>query len=361
MRLEKIDDYAAFLEEAWRQHLAPKAPDAPTVVSLFAGCGGSSLGYSMAGFRELAAVEWDALAAESFRLNFPGVFVYQGDICGLSAESLMGAVGIGEGELDVLDGSPPCQGFSLAGKRRFSDGRNRLFEEYLRLLRGLSPKAFVMENVAGMAMGAMRWHLAECVKRMKASGYRVRCALMDAMWFGVPQSRKRLIFVGVREDLKAEPSHPAPRFGVVRLRDALPSLREGPDGGCDMTEADMPPFSDKYAKMWDIIPVGGEARDIVRCNWGCCAKLDPSKVSPTIRHMQTGQGYVTVAHPTERRAMTTEEAKIIQSFPPAFRLAGGYVERWGQIGNAVPPLMMREVALHVRRLLESAAATREAA
>lgn len=200
--LPKIDDYPAHLEECWAEHLAPRLEDAPTVISLFAGCGGSSLGYSMAGYRELLAVEWDDHAVETFRLNFPDIPVYHGDIAELSVEECLRLAGLaGPGDLDVLDGSPPCQGFSTAGKRKMEDGRNSLFKEYVRLLRGLKPKTLVMENVSGLVKGKMKLVFAEIIQELKESGYYVSARLMNAMHYGVPQSRQRLIFVRVREDL----------------------------------------------------------------------------------------------------------------------------------------------------------------
>ena len=199
--LSKIEDYPAHLEACWREHLEPRAEDAPTVISLFAGCGGSSLGYSMAGYRELLAVEWDDHSVATFKLNFPDVPVYHGDIAKLSVEECLRLAGIGPGELDVLDGSPPCQGFSTAGKRRMDDGRNTLFREYVRLLRGLRPKVLIMENVSGMVQGKMKLIFAEILKELKESGYHVSARLMNAMYYGVPQSRQRMIFVGVREDI----------------------------------------------------------------------------------------------------------------------------------------------------------------
>jgi DNA (cytosine-5)-methyltransferase 1 len=199
--LPKIEDYRAHLEACWQEHLKPKDRNAPTVVSLFAGCGGSSLGYSMAGFRELLAVEWDDHAVETFKANFPDVPVYHGDIAKLSVEEALRITGLKPGELDVLDGSPPCQGFSTAGKRKMDDGRNQLFREYIRLLRGLQPKVLIMENVSGMVKGKMKLIFVEILKELKESGYHVSARLMNAMYYGVPQSRQRMIFVGVREDL----------------------------------------------------------------------------------------------------------------------------------------------------------------
>lgn len=117
-------NYPKILAEAWQQHLAPREPNAPSVISTFAGGGGSSLGYSMAGFHELLAVEWDDNAVATFKLNFPKVPIFHGDIAKLSVEKIFEMTGLKEGELDVFDGSPPCQGFSTAGKRVLDDPRN---------------------------------------------------------------------------------------------------------------------------------------------------------------------------------------------------------------------------------------------
>lgn len=156
-----MNKYLTILEQAWQDHLKPKEDNAPTVISTFAGAGGSSLGYSMAGYRELLAVEWDDNAVQTFKLNFHGVPVYHGDIAKLSVEKVLEMTGLNPGELDVFDGSPPCQGFSTAGKRDMNDDRNQLFREYVRLLRGLMPKVFVMENVSGMVKGKMKLIFAE--------------------------------------------------------------------------------------------------------------------------------------------------------------------------------------------------------
>ncbi len=130
---------------------------------------------------ELLAVEWDDNAVETFRLNFPGVSVYHGDIAELSSEECLKLSGLKEGELDVLDGSPPCQGFSTTGKRQMNDDRNQLFREYVRLLRGLKPKVFVMENVSGMVKGKMKIIFAEIMRELKASSYKVSARLLNAM------------------------------------------------------------------------------------------------------------------------------------------------------------------------------------
>ena len=196
-----------------------------TLVSLFAGCGGSSLGYKQAGFDIKLAVEWDTKAADVYKRNFDGTQMFVGDIADLTDEQALEITGLQPGELDVLDGSPPCQGFSTAGKRTFADSRNRLFEEYVRLLNLFRPKMLVMENVSGLRKGKMKLMFAEMTLALKDAGYRVSCRELNAWWYGVPQDRRRLIWVGVREDLDMEPGHPEPTVKKpVSVREALGRL-----------------------------------------------------------------------------------------------------------------------------------------
>lgn len=339
------------------------------MISTFAGGGGSSLGYSMAGFRELLAVEWDDHAVETFKLNFPGVPIYHDDIAKLSVEEVFKLTGLTEGELDVFDGSPPCQGFSTAGKRNLHDSRNQLFQEYVRLLRGLKSKVFVMENVSGMVKGKMKLVFAEIMRGLKAAGYRVSARLMNAMYFDVPQNRARMIFIGIREDLKIDPSHPKAQRRIWPLNQVIPSLQatrsqainpwidgHRPAATILKTQSGyegLPAFADKYAQLWSRVPLGGNASDVIGKGYNSCVKPDPYKPSPTLPKTQTGRGFATIAHPYEPRALTIEEAKIIGSYPGEFRLIGSYSEQWARIGNSVPPLFMRALAEHIREQILS--------
>lgn len=176
----------------------PQTPRRFNVISLFAGCGGSSLGYKWAGGKILAAIEWDKDAAATYRRNHEKTPVLERDIATVMGAELLALTGLAVGELDVLDGSPPCQGFSLAGRRNLDDPRNSLFREYARLLTEIRPRCLVMENVAGMVKGAHREIFADALRALKSAGYTVRAWLLDAMYFGVPQSRQRVIFLGVR-------------------------------------------------------------------------------------------------------------------------------------------------------------------
>ncbi len=198
--------------------------DSFTVVSTFSGCGGSSLGYKLAGGKVLLAVEWEDNAAATYRLNFPDTQLYHGDIAKLSVDEVLNRTGLKPRELDILDGSPPCQGFSTAGKRDFGDDRNQLFREYCRLLKGLQPRCFIMENVSGMVKGKMKLIFKDILTELKSCGYKVKARLLNAMYFNVPQSRERMIFVGVRNDIDAEPSHPLPKCLPITFRKAVGRL-----------------------------------------------------------------------------------------------------------------------------------------
>lgn len=332
-------DYPAILAEAWRQHLAPKADDAPTVISTFAGCGGSSLGYSMAGYRELLAVEWDDNAVETFKLNFPDVPVYHGDIAKLSVDECLEMTSLEPGQLDVFDGSPPCQGFSTAGKRKFDDDRNQLFREYVRLLRGLRPKVFVMENVSGMVKGKMKLIFADILRELKASGYRVSARLLNAMYFHVPQSRERMIFIGVREDLEIEPSHPGAMNRPIAVRAAIED--------CAM-DIEAPVLSGKFGDLSRRLKPGQNISDITGSYGHGNQRIEYGKPSPTL--VKTAMfGAPKMIHPSDDRGLSIGEAKRIGSFPDAFQMIGDYRLRWQRIGNSVPPLLMRSVAQHIRQ------------
>ena len=202
-------------------------------ISTFSGCGGSSLGYKMAGFRVLWASEFIPAAQDTYRANHAGTILDTRDIREVQAADILSAIGMAPGELDLMDGSPPCASFSTAGKREagwgkvktYSDTKQRtddLFFEYIRLVNGIRPKVFVAENVSGLVKGTAKGYFLEILAAMKAIGYVVKCKVLDAQWLGVPQQRQRTIFVGVREDLGLDPAHPKPLPYRYSVRDALP-------------------------------------------------------------------------------------------------------------------------------------------
>jgi DNA (cytosine-5)-methyltransferase 1 len=268
-----------------------------TVVSTFSGCGGSSLGYKQAGFQVLAAVEHDAHACATYRANFPNTALIDRDIHTVKGKEILKLVGLAKGELDVLDGSPPCQGFSVAGLRRMKDERNNLFTEYVRLARELKPRVLVIENVPGLVTGKMKLIFVDMLRELKAAGYDVSTRVLNAMYFGVPQSRWRVIFIGVRKDLKIKPTHPVGTDRVIPFAEAVSGLP---------------------------------------------AKKPSPTITKTIFFGQSG-----IYHHKYPRLLSIPEVKRVSSFPDNFKLEGKFAEQWARIGNAVPPLFMQKIAEHV--------------
>lgn len=329
-------DYVETLTRNWELHIGPRHPKAPTVISLFAGAGGSSLGYSMAGYNELMAVEWDKDIASILSKNFPRLPVFCGDISKLSSDYIFNTCDIRKGELSVLDGSPPCQGFSVSGKRKFDDPRNQLFKEFIRLLKDLNPMAFVMENVAGLVRGKMKLIFTEILRSLKDCGYKVRCQLMNARYFNVPQNRERTIFVGIRDDIDTEPGHPQAEAKPLSVYDAIGNLLSGKPGR----------HPTRLVMAWQKAKYGQSLREVdPTVDSNQVIKLDPRKPSPT---QTTGRPNW---HWKIARRLSIKEAAVLQSFPLEYRWTGSKGKVLKGIGNSVPPLFMKAIASHVRKLL----------
>lgn len=279
----------------------------PTIISTFAGCGGSSLGYKWAGFDELLAVEWENNAVQTFKLNFPDVPVWQRDIREISGKEMLEFTKLKQGQLDVLDGSPPCQGFSTAkGKRNVSDDRNDLTYEFIRLIEELQPKVFVMENVSGMVKGTMKGKFKQIMKALKSTGYNVKCKLMNSMYYEVPQSRQRLIWIGAKEkDIK----YPEPENNVKNLFDVLPCIKEQNRG--------------QFDKSW----------------------ITSNKPSYTITKTSS---LLFKDEFGKIRKPTIDDLKILSSFPQDFQFIGSFNEQWARIGNAVMPKFMEHIARTIK-------------
>lgn len=329
--------YSELLSDAWLDHKKPKADDAPTVVSTFAGAGGSTLGYSMAGYKELMAVEWEDHAASCYKRNFPHVNLFHGDIAKVDPRSL----GLAPGELDVFDGSPPCQGFSRSGKRDINDPRNQLFREFVRLLDAWQPKVFVMENVAAMAQGNTRPLFLEILKTLRRSGYRVTARILDASLLGVPQKRKRMIFIGVREDLNIDPPFPKPQSRIFTVRDAI----------FDIPEAELGsniPISPTVEAITKVMPQGKNMANLMNdaglkgYGFGLVRLRQDAPSNTLIKKISNSRGYL---HPTKNRFISSREASRIQSFPDEYDWGNSnYTKIMARLGNSVPPLMMRAIA-----------------
>jgi len=365
-----------------------------TVASTFSGAGGSCTGYRMAGFRVAWANEFVPAAQDSYRANHPETCLDPRDIKTVTPEEILARLGMAPGELDLFDGSPPCQAFSTAGKREKGWGKGKryehgavqknetLFTEYIRLVRGLRPKVFIAENVSGLIKGTAKGYFLEILRELKACGYRVEAKLMDAKWLGVPQSRQRVFFQGVREDLGVAPAWPSPLPYFYSVRDALPWIGEVASDatgfGAGSLRADAPaptvsasmqsPYGGTHVRDRVEIIVGNDAFE---SRWGApdvphptvmaggpnkqggfvrelaskrCREANADRACPTI--LASSPGFSDVA--VESRKFTIAEVKRICSFPDDYVLTGSYAQQWERLGNSVPPVMMFHLATAIR-------------
>lgn len=305
------------------------------VVSTFSGGGGSCLGYRMAGFKVLWANEFIPEAQNTYRSNHP-THLDTRDIRQVKPEEILQHAGLRQGELDLFDGSPPCASFSTSGAResgwghvkQYSDTKQRtddLFFEYSRILRGLMPKTFVAENVSGLIKGTAKGYFLDILADLKAAGYNVKAAGLKSQYLGVPQARERLIFVGVRKDLKREPVHPAPLNYTYTIADVLPHIHSMKYGGAPNLWR-----SAKSNTAPTIVASGGSVSPTAYLSGGSFVKVFDEK-----------RGLV------ERR-LTVPEVKVLCSFPEDFVLTGTFEQQWERCGRSVPPIMARSIAATIR-------------
>lgn len=307
-----------------------------TVVSTFAGGGGSSLGYKWAGYKELLAIDFDKNAVETLKANFEFP-VWQKDIEKVEGKDILDFCKINSGDLDILDGSPPCQGFSLAGKRNINDNRNTLFLSFVRLINDLQPKVFIMENVSGMIKGAFKGFFNEIFQALKSTGYIVKCKKMNAMWYEVPQSRERLFFIGARKDVCIEPCFPEPMKTYITVKEAWKKVEN---------KTFMPKLAKTATEIYENIKQGQNGSEYRKNYYFNTVKLHLNKPCCTINKNTTGTG--TILHPTEKRTITIEECKRLCSFPDEYILIGSNKEQWARLGNAVMPKMMYHIAKNIK-------------
>jgi DNA (cytosine-5)-methyltransferase 1 len=320
-------------------------------ISTFSGCGGSSLGYKMAGFRVLWANEFVPAAQDTYRANHPATQLDTRDIRQVSGKDILDAIKLKPGELDLFDGSPPCASFSTAGRRdegwgkvkAYSDTKQRtddLFYEYARLVREVQPRIFVAENVSGLVKGTAKGYFKLILEELKRCGYKVEARLLDAQWLGVPQMRQRLIFIGVRNDLPAAPIFPSPLPYRYSVKDALIGVDDYID-----PETNISRFA--IGSEWEYISIGTSSTRYLNLKRSA---LNGPSFSVTAQAGNPSTAGVT--HPTEKRKFSISELKRIGGFPDDFILTGSYEQQWERIGRAVPPVMMMHIATAVKKILD---------
>lgn len=340
-----------------------------TLCSTFSGAGGSCTGFAMAGFRSVYAAEFVHAAAECYRANWPGVPVDERDIRDVTGDDIRRLTGLDS--FDVLEGSPPCSSFSMSGKRHhgwgevrhYSEERSQrtddLFDEYIRLIRELRPRTFVAENVAGMVTGKALGYYLRFRDRMAEAGYVVEARVMDAQWLGVPQARKRLIYMGVRRDqfdLGMRHVWPEPLPYRYSIADAIgeppqPIVARSFVTGRESVDAFTAPTLEGYALDKHYASAIGNHRKRINL------KRNPvgGPVGTIVAIGGTSAGTASIVHPTERRKFSIWELKRLSSYPDDYILPGTFGQQWERVGRSVPPLMMRAIALGMRRMLDEMA------
>ena len=338
------------------QEIASLPPNGYKAISTFSGAGGSCLGYRMAGYRVLWASEFIPEAQEVYRLNHPNSHLDTRDIRQVTADEILEITGLGVGEIDLMDGSPPCAAFSVSGKReagwgeekKYSSTRQRvddLFFEYSRILKALQPKTFVAENVQGLVTGKAKGYFKEILAELKSCGYQVKAVLLNALWLGVPQHRERLIFLGVRNDLGLLPVPPSPLPYHYTVGEALPE-RE--------IEGDHWPLPEgKMMALWIDAAKNPKAKGRFveshlklygKRSWFNHRRLAWDQPCYTI--VQGSQG---VYHPEHPRTLTIPELKRMASLPDDFQITGSFTQKWERVGRMVPPVMMAAIAKTMAR------------
>jgi len=350
-----------------RRH-SPNGDGKPTAVDLFCGCGGLTVGLKKAGFRVLAAVDIDPLSVKTYKANHGDVAVWETDIRELDPAELLEELGLREGELDLLAGCPPCQGFStmrtLNGSVRVDDPRNDLVLEFQCFVEALRPRTVMMENVPGLT-GDERF--AGFCRRMKKLGYLGDHRILNAAEYGVPQRRRRLMYLA---GMGMEIPFAEKTDRLRTVKDAIGGLPKAGESGDPVH--DMP--ERRTQKVLEIIRRvprnGGSRRDLpeefqLECHKRCTGFTDVygrmawNDVAPTITSGCFNPSKGRFLHPEEDRAITMREAALLQGFPRRYKFptTDNKSAVALMIGNALPPPFIAAHGKSIRRVLRNSGGT----
>lgn len=343
------------------------------VIDLFAGVGGLSLGFTKEGFEVVYANEYDKSIARSFRMNHPNAEVDDRDITEIDIEETFAKY---RDKITVVMGGPPCQGFSQKGKRiGLSDSRNFMFQKFVKVVEVVSPEFFILENVPNILTAEGGYFKREIIEMFSELGYDVKATVLKAEEFGVPQTRRRAVFLGRKNKLNFDiPSGSDEHVTVSEALDDLPSLKsgEGVDTSEYTTEAKtqyqkemrknstklMNHVSTKHSSVAlerlkyiglnggkDDLPDHHRTKSIHSGTW---TRLKPDGYARTIttRFDTPSSGQFTL--PFQDRCITVREAARLQSFPDDFIFYGTKTNQMLQVGNAVPPKLAQALAKAIK-------------
>tara|TARA_B100000287_G_scaffold84878_1_gene77517 strand:- start:214 stop:1362 length:1149 start_codon:yes stop_codon:yes gene_type:complete len=347
------------------------------VISLFAGGGGSSTGYRLAGGNVLCVNEFVEAARDTYRENYPYTKILSSDIKQLTGQDFLDATALEAGELDILDGSPPCSAFSVAGKlshstagkhsdgwgqtKNYSDGKmveniEDLFFEFLRVAKEIQPKVIIGENVAGLTVGEAKQYFNKIQNTFEEIGYDVSAKVLDSRYFGVCQTRTRVFFIGIRNDitekvgltfLNISSIFPTGSKDVIPLGQALEGLEYDEEEVKMLTEkfsrtaywrdtgSKMPQNPDKVLTGMDYHHKGHHFN---------LKRVSLKVPAPTLTAMGSNDTTAGAFHWSEPRKLTIGELKRIQSLPDDFKLTGKWNQKSERIGRMVPPILLKEIA-----------------
>lgn len=354
-------------------------------IDLFCGCGGFSYGFQQAGFDMALGIDMWKDATVTYKHNISGAQVINDDITSVSVADILKKARMKVEDVDVIIGGPPCQGFSVSGKRMIDDPRNKLYKSFVEIVDEIRPKVFVMENVPGLIRLFGGKVKEQVLSDFSAIGYRVDVQQLSSDDYGVPQQRKRVFFVGLNEQKISKDVDfvfPKAEYGeglksVVTCKDAISDLDFVPDD-VSMGE-DIPyeiPAQSEYQRLMRknsnsiknhsitihkeqtkniiaMVPDGGNYKDLpeelqstrkVHIAW---TRMNSQKPCFTI---DTGHNHH--FHYKENRVPTVRESARIQSFPDRFEFIGIKTSQLKQVGNAVPPLMAEAIAKQVIDVIE---------
>ena len=303
------------------------------------------MGYKLADVNILYANEFIPKAVETYKLNFPNTIVDNRDIRTIQPDEILKKIKLKKGELDFLDGSPPCASFSMAGKRhknwgqikKYSDTKQRtddLFYEYIRMVKGIQPKIFIAENVKGLTQGKAKGHFNLFLNEFNKLGYNVKASVLNASYLDVPQMRERVFFIGVRKDLKQKPSFPKKKQQLT----------------AQFVYDKKYPIEDV---CWDLkpcyLPHLPKLRMGESATWYFSQLRRNHYYKPSYTITASYGSGASALHPYEDRWLSIAELKDICTFPPYFKFNGTYRDTCERMGRSVPPKMMYNIVKHLKK------------
>ena len=351
-------------------------------IDLFCGCGGLSYGAQQAGFEILAGVDLEKNYIQTFSYNFPDALSICKSVDEVDADDLMNKIGISYGELDLLVGGPPCQGFSKnvpRSQRQLDSDNNKLVLSFLDKCKKIYPKWILMENVAEMRNGFDNFYTEEIVNFLSGIGYKVSHGVHNSADYGVPQSRRRAFFIARRDGLDTKIPNPTHHKEGILGRERqisvweaigdLPSLSAGESCSSGYNPDVQPNSYQLLMRRSDDIlnhnakKLSEVQMDRIKClkpgqgikdlpdnlrpkggYSGAYGRLTKDMVMPTITRWVFHPGSGRFTHPVDDRLITIREAARLHSFDDSFIFQGTYTQQAGQLGNSVPPLLAKIMA-----------------